>query len=161
MHNNPLLHYSGLRVSEILMTTMIDEKQSMVTEPDYQSSFKAPDDIHGPAIPYDYATAPVQIVQHSPPPMAVCVSNFMALSPTFSPSVPQLEIFVPQIELIKGTIILSLEHCVMDTADLRTRPIAQSIARAKRIVIPSVTLTYSDDEVNMDLCQVRVIPLAY
>ena len=57
----------------------------------------------------------------------------MALSPTFSPNVPQVEIFVPEIELIKRTLLLSPERCVMDSED--PRPITQSIAQAKHIVI--------------------------
>ena len=91
-----------------------------------------------------------------------CTAKCLASLTTFSPSAPQVEIFELNIKLvkrklIKSTLLPSPEHGVMDTEDPTTR----QITRSKRIVIPaSVTLSNSENDVRIDLCRVRIIPLA-
>ena len=99
-----LLHDSSPKCMT-LMPTMIDEQQSVVIESD-QQSFPATNKTYNPAIPYDFAQAPDQIFRHSPPQKAVRELKCLALSPTFSPGETlQVEIFVPEIELITRTIL--------------------------------------------------------
>ena len=141
---------------------MIDEQEKMVIESDDQSSFQVRIDTFEPAIPYDYPPVQAQPFQHSQQPKAVCTAKCLASLTTFSPSAPQVEIFELNIKLvkrklIKSTLLPSPEHGVMDTEDPTTR----QITRSKRIVIPaSVTLSDSENDVRIDLCRVRIIPLA-
>ncbi len=109
----------------------------METESDDKTSAQVPTNTFEPSIPYHYNDPPSP---DQPAFKAACVESPSSLS-VFSPSEPQVETIMPEIELVSYDMALAnvkrpllfQKGGTMDTAT--DGPVTCSAARAKRLII--------------------------
>jgi hypothetical protein len=164
---DPLLHYSGLQVDGISTMTSIGGQQEMVIDNDGLETNDNDKPVIEPSMEENKANKDkAKQSQQSQPPNWTGAPGCPRLSTptcTFSPSAPQVEYFVLDMEPPAGTIL----PCTMVDQNMITeellKPSTRSVVRGSRFTIPdSVPLSESDkDEVGVDSRKVYVIPLPY